>query len=207
MPNLMVSAEFQNTASIAATSSAISAASYASDSAATSTSAELGEPTAQVADALGDALLVLDQREPAEALPARAEADAGRQGHVALAHHVRAELDGVHLRVRLGDLGPDEHRALRLGDVPADAGQPVDQRIAPALVDVAHLCRVVGRLVHGHGGGDLDRLERAVVEVALQLDQRLDDLGVADQEGATPAGHREALGQRVQLDGALLGPV
>jgi len=42
--------------------------------------------------------------------------------------------------------------------------------------------RVVRRLVHGDDGRDLDRLEGAVVEVALQLRQRRHDLGVADEE-------------------------
>jgi hypothetical protein len=65
---------------------------------------------------------------------------------------------------------------------------------------------VVGVLVEGHGGGDLDRLEGPVVEVGLELGQGLHDLGVADQVGHAPAGHGEGLGHRVQLDRALLGP-
>ena len=39
----------------------------------------------------------------------------------------------------------------------------------------------------------------------MSLTRRLHDLGVAEQEGDTPSRHREALGHRVQLDGALLG--
>jgi hypothetical protein len=59
--------------------------------------------------------------------------------------------------------------------------------------------------VEGDRRGDLHRLEHAVVEIALQLDKRLDDRGIAEQERAAPAGHREALRHRVQLDRALLG--
>src|SRR3954467_7454132 len=92
-------------------------------------SAELGEAALEVAQALGDALLVLDQGEADEALTAGAEADTGRQSNLTLAHDVRAELERVHVLVRLGDRGPDEHRTLRLGDLPADAGQAVDQRV------------------------------------------------------------------------------
>src|SRR5438093_919443 len=78
-------------------------------------------------------------------------------------------------------------------DRPPDAAQPVAQGVPPVLVDLVHDLRVVGRLVHGHGGGDLDGLEGAVVEVALQLGQRLHDLGVADQEADPPSRHRERL--------------
>ena len=131
----------------------------------------------------------------------------GDSGHLAVPHHHRAELDRVHLLVGLGDRRPDEHRPLRLRDVPADAAEPVEQRVPPGLVGGADLLRVVRRLVHRDRGGDLDGLERAVVEVALELHQRLHDLGVADHERAAPAGHREALRHRVQLDRALLGPV
>ena len=90
-------------------------------------SAEFGEALLEVADALGDAPLVLDQGEPGEAFAAGTEADAGRQCDLALADDVRAELDRVHVGVRLRDRRPHEHRALRLRDLPADAAEPVDQ--------------------------------------------------------------------------------
>ena len=41
----------------------------------------------------------------------------------------------------------------------------------------------------------------------MSLASACDDLGVADQEGHAPAGHRERLRHRVQLDRALLGPL
>src|SRR4051812_11278898 len=94
---------------------------------------QLGQAAAQVAQALGDALLVLDEGEADEAFAAGAEADTGRQGDFASPPDVRADLDRVHVLVRPGDRGPDDHRALGLGDVPADPSQSVDQRVAAAL--------------------------------------------------------------------------
>ena len=84
--------------------------------------------------------------------------------------------------------------------MPADPVEPVAQGVAPGLVDLVDLLRVVGRLVHGHDGRDLDRLERPVVEVALELGQGLDDLGVAHEEADPPPGHGEGLGHGVELD-------
>ena len=84
----------------------------------------------------------------------------------------RRELDRPHLGIRLGDGRPDEHRPLRRGDVPSDPIEPVAQRVAARLVDRVDLLREVAGLVQGDRGGDLDRLERAVVEVALELGQR-----------------------------------
>ena len=83
--------------------------------------------------------------------------------------------------------------------------EPGAERVAPRLVDPAHLERMVGPLVHGHDRRDLDRLERAVVEVRLQTRERRDHVGVADEEADPPPGHRERLRQGVQLDAALLG--
>ena len=102
--------------------------------------------------------------------------------------------------VGVGDARPDEHRPARLRHVPADAREPVAERVAPAAVDLADVRRVLGRLAHRHGRGDLDRLERPVVEVRLQPRERRDDVGVPDDEADAPAGHREPLRQRVELD-------
>ena len=62
------------------------------------------------------------------------------------------------------------------------------------------LHRGLRRLVHRRDRGDLDRLERPVVEPALQPGERRADLGVADEEPDAPPGHRERLRERVQLD-------
>jgi hypothetical protein len=80
--------------------------------------------------------------------------------------------------------------ALRLLDLPADTAQPLAQHVAAVLVDRIHLGRIVAALVERDDRGDLDRLERAVVEVRLEAGERSDDLAVADHEGGAPAGHR-----------------
>src|SRR3954467_12316414 len=132
-------------------------------------SAELGERLAEVAGGLVDALLVLDEREADVAVATRTEADAGRQRDLGLTYEERRELDRAHLAVGLGDRRPGEHRALGRLDVPADALEAVAQRVPTRLGDRQHLARVVRRLVERDRGRDLDRLERAVVEVRLEL--------------------------------------
>ena len=53
--------------------------------------------------------------------------------------------------------------------------------------------------------GDLDRLEDAVVVIALDGRQRADHLGVAGAEAEPPAGHVVALAHGRRLDADLLG--
>src|SRR5659263_294237 len=151
-----------------------------------------GQAAPQPAHRLRDPLLVLDEREPHVPVPAWPEPDPGRDRDVAVTHEQLSELDRAQVRVGLGDLGPGEHRAPGLEDVPADATEPVDQCVAPRLIHGAELGRVVGGLVERHGRRDLDRLERAVVEVALELRERdvvlVHDLAYADMcfDGWTP---------------------
>ena len=116
-------------------------------------------------------------------------------------------LEGAELAQRLGERRPDEHRPERRLDGPAGAGEPGAERVAAAPVDLAELARVVDRLAQRDGRRDLDRLERPVVEVRLQLRERGDDLGAADDEADAPAGHREGLRHAVELDRALGGAV
>jgi len=167
--------------------------------------AELGEAALELAGGLGDPLLVLDQREPHVPVALGAEADTGRDRDVAVADDQLGEVDRPELEVGLGDRRPGEHRAAGARDRPARAVQPVAQGVAAGLVDLVDLERVVGGVVQGDRRGDLDRLERAVVQVALELAERPDDLAVADQERDPPPGHRERLRHRVQLDRDLLG--
>ena len=60
-----------------------------------SRSAELGEGAADAADGLADSVLVLDQREPHEALAAGTEADAGRHRDLGLPHQQLGELEAA----------------------------------------------------------------------------------------------------------------
>src|SRR5262249_46321207 len=84
-------------------------------------SVELGEGAADAADALVDALLVLHQREPHEALAAGPEAHTRRHRDLRFLYEHLGELETAHLDVRLGDRRPHEHRPLGLVDLPSDA--------------------------------------------------------------------------------------
>ena len=138
-------------------------------------------------------------------LTPRAEPDTGRGSHLGLTDQEGAELERVEVSVRLRDRGPHEHRPLRPAHLPPDRGEAVAQCVTTALIDVSHVLGKLRGLVEGHRGRDLDRLERAIVEIALELRQGGHDLGVADQEGHPPASHGERLRHGVELNAPVLG--
>ena len=105
----------------------------------------------------------------------------------------------------LGDRRPDVDRALRRGDLDADLAQGGDDEVAAARVGLVHPLQRAARALQGGGAGQLHRLEEAGVDVGLQPPVGLDRLGVAEDRGAAPAGHVEALGEREDLDADLLG--
>ena len=86
-------------------------------------------------------MLVLDQREADVPVAAGPEAVAGADGDPGLAGEQEREVERAELPVRLRDPRPREHRPLRPRDVPADAREPVDERVPPAAVDLVHLPR------------------------------------------------------------------
>ena len=139
--------------------------------------------------------------------PARPEPDARADRDVCVARESQREFEGPELRVRVGQRRPEEHRRGGQGRVPADPFEAVVQRVAPRAVDLAHLVGMVRRLGQRDHRRDLDRRERPVVEPRLQPRERTDDLRVPDEEADAPAGHREALRERVQLDGDVVGAV
>src|SRR5262249_55226064 len=159
-------------------------------------SAELRERAPDAAHRLTDAVLVLDEREAHEALTTGAEPDARRHRHLGVADEQLGELEAAEVLVGRGYRCPDEHRALRLLDLPSRARETVDEGVASTPVRLVHLDGIIGCLVHRDDRRDLDGLERAVVEVTLQLRERSDDFGVAEQESHAPARHRERLGER-----------
>src|SRR5581483_5142666 len=119
------------------------------------------------ANRLSRAVLVLDQREAHVRVAVLAEADARGHGDLRLAQQMLRELEGAHRLERVRDLRPDEHGRLRLRDVPADALEAVAEDVPALAVVVADLVHVGLRPVEGVRRGDLDGLEDAVVEVAL----------------------------------------
>src|SRR5439155_23338752 len=76
------------------------------------------------AERLLDPLLVLDQREPYEALAVLAEPDARRDGHLRVLDEQFGELERAQRAERRGDRRPDEHRALGLRHRPAKLVSP-----------------------------------------------------------------------------------
>ena len=63
--------------------------------------------------------------------------DAGRHRHLGLAHEQLGELEAAQLLVGLGDRAPTRTSSpCGSLDLPPDAAQPVDQRVAPAAVDL-----------------------------------------------------------------------
>ena len=71
---------------------------------------------------------------------------------------------------------PQEHRAARLFHRPAGALQAVHQDVAPPLVHRADLPRIFFALPQRDDRSDLDRLEHAVIQVALDARQGGDHL-------------------------------
>src|SRR5262249_11704117 len=147
---------------------------------------ELGQRPAQPGDRLADPLLVLDEREANVAVAARSEARPRADRDASLTRELDGELERAELAVGLGNLRPDEHGPPRLRDRPADPCEAVAERVPARAIRLADLQRVVGRLVHRHDRGDLDRLEGAVVEVGLEPGEPLDDPGVAEDAAHPP---------------------
>ena len=65
------------------------------------------------------AFFVFDQREADVRVAVVAEADAGAYGYLRLRQKALGKLQGAEASILLGDLGPDEHRGLGHGDLPA----------------------------------------------------------------------------------------
>src|SRR6266404_4480199 len=118
---------------------------------------------------LADALLVLDECEAHVTVAAVPEPDSRADGDVRVAREPECKLEGAELPELLRDRRPDEHRSARWLDVPAGASEAAAEDVTPAAVDLADLGGILGRLAERHGGRDLDRLERSVVEVGLQF--------------------------------------
>src|SRR5262245_18155089 len=128
----------------------------------------------EAAEGLLDALLVLDEGEPHEALAVLAEADAGRHGDLALVDQELRELEGAHGAERLGNGRPYEHGAPGLRHAPSALVEAVHEDVPPLAVEFHDLLHDTLLALEGHDGSDLDRLESAVVEVGLDAGQSVD---------------------------------
>src|SRR3989449_3423203 len=157
------------------------------------------------ANRLSRAVLVLDETEADVLVAVLAEPDARRHRDLGLVQEQLGEFQRSHGAVRVGDAGPDEHGRQGLFDLPTDAVQSVDQDIAPVPIEPHGFLDAVLGAVQRDDGGDLDRLEDAVIEVALDLLEGSDHLGVAHTEPHPPARHVVALGHGEELHAHVFG--
>src|SRR5205814_7286408 len=88
----------------------------------------------EAAQRLLDPLLVLDEREADVAFAVLAEPDARRYRDLRFLDAELGELQGAHGAERLRDRRPHEHRALGLGDLPAELVEAVHEHVAALAV-------------------------------------------------------------------------
>ncbi len=139
------------------------------------------------------------------AISGRAESDPGADRDLGLVEQVDGECERSHLDVLLGDLGPEEHRSEGLLDRPPGPFEACHEGVPTVPVGRDDLRYVVITFIEGDDRSDLDGLERAVVEIRLELAERRHHLGVPDDEADPPSRHRVTLGERVQLDADVHG--
>src|SRR5262249_52726972 len=159
----------------------------------------------EAAERLLDSLLVLDEGEAHVALAVLAKADARGHRHLRFLDAELRELQGAHGPERLGDRRPHEHRALRLGHLPAELVEPVHEHVATLAVDLDDLFHHLLVPLERDDARDLDGLEGAIVEIRLDARERGDHAGIAAHEAHSPARHVVRLRQREDLDANLLG--
>src|SRR2546427_11980239 len=143
----------------------------------------------EAAQRLLDPLLVLDEREADVAFAILAEPDAGRYRDLRFLDAELGELQGAHGAERLRDRRPHEHRALGLGDLPAELVEAVHEHVAALAVHLDDLVHHLLVALERDDARDLDGLEGAVVEVGLDARQRRDHARVAAHEPHPPARH------------------
>src|SRR5206468_11525643 len=157
------------------------------------------------ANRLSRAVLVFDKTETDVLVAVLAEPDARRHRDLSFEQERLGEFQRSHGAVCVGDAGPDEHGRQGLFDLPTDAVQSVDQDIATRFIELHGFLDAVLGAVQRDDGGDLDRLEDAVIEVALDLLKGSDHLGVAHTEPHSPSRHVVALGYGEELHAHILG--
>src|SRR2546426_8697857 len=145
------------------------------------------------ANRLPRAVLVLDETEADVLVAVLAKPDARRHRDLGLVQEQLGEFQRSHGAVRVRDAGPDEHGRQGFFDLPSDTVQPIHEDIATLFIELHGLLDAVLGAVQRDDGGDLDRLEDAVIEVALDFLEGSDHLGIAHTEAHPPAWHVVAL--------------
>src|SRR3954451_17948176 len=118
-----------------------------------------GQQLADRAARLRDPLLVLDERKADVSVSSLAEADAQADRDARVPGETQGEPEGAFRAKRVGARRPGEHRSAWRLALPAGAGEPGAERVAPAAVDVADIHGVVGGVTQGHDRRVLDRME------------------------------------------------
>ena len=134
-----------------------------------------------------------------------AEAEARRNRHLGLTHQQLGELHRAHVPEGFGNLGPDKHGGLGRRHFPADAVKAFDEHIPALAVNIGDFRHAFLRPVKGHGCSNLDGLEHAVVQIALDSGQRVDHFAVARAEAHAPAGHGIAFGHGEEFHAHIFG--
>src|SRR5262245_40023376 len=143
----------------------------------------------EAAERLLDSLLVLDEGEADVAVAVFAEPDARLHRDLRLLDAELGELQRAHGAERLRDRGPHEHRALRLRHLPAELVEDIDVHVATLAVHLDDLFDDLLVAFQRDDARDLDRLERAVVQIRFDARQRGDHARVAAHESHPPARH------------------
>jgi len=99
----------------------------------------LGQHRFDAAQGLARSFFVLDEGEADVVVAVFAEAYAGTDGGFGFGQKQLRKLERLEVAVRLGNLGPDEHRRSGFGDGPAGLVEAFDEDIAAAAVVIANL--------------------------------------------------------------------
>ena len=102
-------------------------------------------------------------------------------------------------------LRPSEHRATRTVDFPAEFPQAIHHDVPPLLVEFVLCGDIVFAFAHGDNRGDLNRLENAVVVVALDGRESPDHLAIAHAEADPPPSHIIRLGEGHEFHADVFG--
>ena len=112
-----------------------------------------------------------------------------------------------HIGIGVRDASPEEHSLLLRVEGTAEGGHDFLGNLATGCIrlDVG-VCVPCLRILVCLCSSQLERTESAGVDVALNLQNPLDEGAVGCQHAYTPSGHVVALRHGVELDAALLGP-
>ena len=121
-------------------------------------------------------------------------------------HQFLGEFQRAECCIGFGNFRPDIHRGFRLFDHPSGFVQAFDQHIAAASGKSMQISRdAILRAFQRRNRRDLNRREGAVIVIALDARQRVDQRFVADHETDAPARHVVAFAHREKFDRDVFG--